>query len=320
MHGNGPSFDPDAGRRSALARCLGHFAPTRWSIAARTAEAQASAVFRCERLTLRSTDGSTARAYLTGPSSPWLNLPAMIYCHAHGNRHAIGASELVGGRPALIDPPYAVALAEAGFVALCLDLPCFGERASESESAAAKRHLWRGTTLFGQMLSELAGLVDVLGEIGGVDTDRIGAMGISMGATLSFWLAALDTRIAAVAQLCCFADLATLVNDGAHDLHGIYMTVPGLLGTFSTGEIAGMAAPRPQLVCIGTDDPLTPPGAVARAAADAQAAYGARGAGAAFELIAQDGVGHKETTAIRSAVLRFLVAALGGQLSGPKEG
>ena len=65
-----------------------------------------------------------------------------------------------------------------------------------------------------------------------------------MGATLAFWLAALDPRMKAVAHLCCFADLETLVASGAHDLHGLYMTVPGLLAVARTGEIAGLIAPR----------------------------------------------------------------------------
>jgi dipeptidyl aminopeptidase/acylaminoacyl peptidase len=40
----------------------------------------------------------------------------------------------------------------------------------------------------------------------GVDAGRIGAMGLSMGATHAYWLAALDDRVAAVAHLCAFAE------------------------------------------------------------------------------------------------------------------
>lgn len=92
--------------------------------------------------------------------------------------------------------------------------------------------------------------------------------GISMGATLAYFLAAIDQRVSAVAHLCCYADLATLVEIGAHDLHGHYLTVPGLLAETSSGAIAGLVAPRPQLICVGSGDPLTPPLAVARAYAD----------------------------------------------------
>ncbi len=40
-----------------------------------------------------------------------------------------------------------------------------------------------------------------------------------------------------------------------HDLHGIYLTIPGLLEVAGNGEIAGLIAPRPQLICIGDRDP-----------------------------------------------------------------
>jgi hypothetical protein len=57
----------------------------------------------------------------------------------------------------------------------------------------------------------------------------------------------------------CYADFAMLVETGVHDLHGHYLTIPGLLMETSTGEIAGLIVPRPHLICAGLDDPLTPP-------------------------------------------------------------
>ncbi len=127
-----------------------------------------------------------------------------------------------------------------------------------------------------------------------------------MGATLAFWLAALDPRIKAVAHLCCFADLQHLVETGAHDLHGIYLTVPGLVGRVRTGEIAGLVAPRPQLIAVGLLDPLTPPAAVEQGLADARHAYAAAARPAALETHVSPTTGHTETPAMRSAVLNFL--------------
>lgn len=298
-------------RRRQLRWLLGGMQPVAWLIESRRPHAaDLGPAIRCERLTLHSADGVLARAFLTGPATAWSQVPAVIYCHAHGNRYQIGASELIEGRPALADPPYARALADAGIVAICLDLPCFGERAAEAESAAAKRHLWHGATLFGQMLAELLGLLAVLRQIGGIDMNRVGAMGISMGATLAFWLGALEPRLKAVAHLCCFADLATLVREGSHDLHGIYMTVPGLLNHVRTGEIAGMVAPRPQLVCIGEDDPLTPPTAVDLAVSDARRAYQEFNAAEAFHIIRENGTGHRETALMRQEAISFLKASL----------
>ena len=100
---------------------------------------------------------------------------------------------LIDGRPAWLDPP-GLALARRGFVALSIDMPTFGSRSGVTESAAAKAALWHGRTLFGQMLGEQAAALTWLAARPDVDQARIGMVGISMGATLAYFLAALDPR------------------------------------------------------------------------------------------------------------------------------
>jgi hypothetical protein len=122
-------------------------------------------------------------------------------------------------------------LAKAGFVVLCLDMPGHGARQAEgSESALAKAALWRGETLMGRMLGDL--------RRGWTRWRRIRA---SMRADRSD--GPVDGRdpclLAGRARrpgrggghLCAFADMAPLIASGGHDLHGIYMSVPGLLRT-----------------------------------------------------------------------------------------
>ncbi|MGL4812791.1 MAG: alpha/beta hydrolase family protein [Beijerinckiaceae bacterium] len=290
--------------RAALAALLGGFAPTSFRIAERHACPVDLPGVAADEIILRH-GNEKVRALLTRPAGAVQGCPAILYIHAHGNTYAIGADELITGRPALLAPPYAQALADNGFAALCIDLPCFGVRCEPQESVLAKQHLWNGTTLFGAMLNDLAGALTILHGLPEVDAARTGVMGLSMGATLSFWLAALDERIAATAHLCCFADLATLVRSDAHDLHGIYMMVPGLTQKISTGMIAGLSAPRPQLACMGAADPLTPPDALARGIADLRAAYEWAGASDTLEILVDPGTGHKETPRMRAAVLAF---------------
>lgn len=300
MH-NDPSV---TSRRLGLGRLLGGFAPRPFSILRRVSITSGSAECRVEELSLLEESGEPVRAVLTGPAGSWRNQPAVLYCHAHGNRYGIGARELIDGRPSLQPEPYGPALARRGVVALSIDMPCFGLRATQEESALAKRCLWEGRTLFGQMLEELAGGFALLREMEGVDPARIAVFGLSMGATQAFWLGALEPRIARVAHACCCADLATLVSRGAHDLHGAYMTVPGLLPFIRTGEIAGLAAPRPHLAMMGALDPLTPPEALAIALDDLRHAY--RKAPEALRILVESEAGHQETPAMRAATLAFL--------------
>ncbi|HEY4199155.1 MAG TPA: dienelactone hydrolase family protein [Devosiaceae bacterium] len=275
----------------------------------RTSDVDVHGNYRVERLSFESDRGDAVRGFLTRPAEILHPRPAILYAHAHGARYDIGASELLKGRPALLNPLGPV-LAEAGYVSLCIDMPTFGDRANISESAASKAAIWYGKSLFGQMLEEQAAALTYLASRSDVDARHIGAFGISMGSLLSFWLAAVDTRIAAVAHLCCYADFATMIETGAHDGHGVYLLVPGLLSHTSPGRIAGLVAPRPQLICVGTDDALTPPLAVDRAWAETLPAYMEAGAPDAVTLTRENDIGHEETPAMREAMLRFFATHL----------
>ncbi len=103
-----------------------------------------------------------------------------------------------------------------------------------------------------------------------------------------------------------------LIELGAHDQHGHYLTIPGLLTQNSIGAIAGAIAPRPQRGA----DALTPPAAVAKAFAETSAAYARAGAAGALELFVEPCVRHRETPAMRQKVLRFFAE----QLQAPKVG
>lgn len=262
-----------------------------------------------ETLTFRAADGEAIEASYLRPPDGAGAAPAALYLHAHGNRYAVGRAELSDGRPSLRGP-YLHEFRRLGVAALCLDAPCFGARATPGEQARAKAEMWRGRTLFGQMLAEFSGAVGFLAAEPTIDPNRIAAVGFSMGATHAFWLAALDRRIAAAAALCAFADMERLVDDGGHDAHGVYMTVPGLLPRWRTGDVAALAAPRPLFVAIGSDDPLTPPAAFAAGRRDLEAGYAAAGAADALTFHIAGRSGHLETPAMRAACLSFLSDAL----------
>ena len=258
-----------------------------------------------EALTFAAADGERIPAVFCRPPPGAPPAPAVIYAHAHGRRYEMGCDELMRGRPALRSP-YGPALRRTGIAALSLDMLCFGGRRSPGEEARAKAALWRGETLFGQMIAELSGAAGFLTRCPAIDPERIGVIGFSMGGTHAFWLAALDARIRCAASLCAFADIAALIDGGAHDLHGSYMTVPGLLPSWSTGRVAAQAAPRPLFLGVGLEDPLTPKDPFETALRDVQSGYAAAGALDALSVHIERKGGHQETPEMRAAALAFL--------------
>jgi len=252
-------------------------------------------------LSFTTAAGAPVRGILCRPDAP-SPLPVVLNLHAHGNRYEIGANELTDGRAAL-QAPLGPVLMAMGIASVCLDMPCFGARSGAGESAAAKAALWEGRSLAGQMIGESVSALDWIAAQDWVDPSRIGVFGMSMGATLGYWLAAVDGRVRALVQVCCLADFRGLIAAGGHDLHGIYLTVPGLLRVAGNGEIAGLVAPRAQLICIGDLDPLTPEAAVEVALRAVRAGY-ARGGRLVVHREALSG--HVETAAMRAAALAFL--------------
>lgn len=289
--------------RARIGRLLG----PDWSGARLTLAAEEPREGGLRRLTFRSHEGEAVPAlYLPSRTGA-----AVVYCHAHGARYDIGMAELTDGRPAL-QGPWMPEFAARGWGVLCLEMPTFGARAEPQEGPLAKARLWHGRTLFGQMLGEQRAGLDWLLAQPGVDPGRVAVMGISMGGTLAWWLAAMDPRLSAGVSMCCFADLARLIETGAHDGHGTYMTVPGLLAETSTGRLSGLAAPMPLLHCVGLSDWSTPEDAYRIARAELQAAYAAAGAAEAVAFHEAAAPGHEETPEMREAALRFLARHIGG--------
>ena len=299
--------------RARFSELLGFGAP---SVSLLSSTVEHADDYAIEYLQLRIGE-ETVRGILTRPLELDAPAPAILYGHSHGGGYSVGARELLDGREYLVDPLGPV-FARSGYVTLCIDMPVFGDRATVSESFAAKALLWQGKSLFGQMLSDHAAALTYLVGRDDVDSKRVGAFGLSMGCVLSYWLAALDERITAVAHLCCFADFRTMIELGAHDGHGIYLTVPGLLREADSGVIAGLIAPRAQLICVGEADHLSPQLAVQRAWDELVPAYA--GAPELLKLVSEPGVGHWETPLMRAAVLEFFATHFAGgtQPAAPK--
>ncbi|MCE1196794.1 dienelactone hydrolase family protein, partial [bacterium] len=261
--------------------------------------------FTLETLLLDLNGQEPVPAYFLSPKGGTEKGPAILYCHSHGGNYRRGKDEVLYGAEYLQAEPYGKALAAAGFSVLCCDAWCFGDRRAKTESETYKRLLWRGEVLWGKMVWDALRAVDYLASRPEVNPARIGALGMSMGGTLSWWTAALDPRIAACVDLCAMTDYHTLDRLGSHDRHGVYYYVPGLLKEFSTADIVSLIAPRWHLSLNGSADALTPKEGFAEIEPKVGAAYEAAGFPERWLLRAAPGA-HFETAAMRAQALAFL--------------
>lgn len=244
-------------------------------------------------------------AYFVYPKNGTGPFPAILYNHAHGNNYQLGKDELLDGRKALQKPAYAEELTRHGYAVLCIDTWAFGERRGRTEPEIFKQMLWQGQVMWGMMVYDSLRAVDYLVSRPDVDASRLGTLGISMGSTMAWWLAALDTRVKVCVDICCLTDFQALIETRGLDGHGVYYYVPGLLKHFTAAQINALIAPRPHLSLAGNFDPLTPPAGLSRIDAELKQVYGAENAPAAWQLSRYD-VGHFETAAMRVEVLSFL--------------
>lgn len=244
-------------------------------------------------------------AYVARPATLRGRVPAILFNHSHGGGYDIGKRELVEGRSYLQPEPYAKTLTDLGYVVLAIDHWVFGARSHTSEADMFKAMLWQGQVLWGMMVYDSLRALDVLAARDDVDPARIGTLGMSMGSTMAWYLAALDPRIKVCVDICCLTDFQALIDAGGLGGHGIYYYVPGLLKHFTTAEINALIVPRPHLGLAGNLDPLTPAAGLDRIDAALRDVYAAAGAPDAWRMSRYD-VQHVETPGMRAEVLAWL--------------
>jgi acetyl esterase/lipase len=297
--------DLHAVRRQQLYELLGPLPPRDRPIDGEVIRTSVQGGYQLDHLLLDLNEDEPVPAYFVKPVDAQGKLPTVLYCHAHGGDYVLGKDELIRGRSALVDPPYAQALTVAGYAVLCIDFPIFGERRGLSESEAFKLELWRGRVLWGMMVYDHLKAIDYLCGRPDVDANRLAAIGISMGSTMSIWLGALDPRLKVIVDLCCLTDFDALIETRQLDGHGLYYYVPGLLQHFSMGDINALISPRPHLSVAGNHDLLTPPAGLQRIDDHLRQVYADAGAAAAWRL-QRNNTGHFESEHVRADVLAFL--------------
>ncbi len=263
--------------------------------------------FTLERLVLDLNGVEPVPALLLIPDQRQQPAPGLLFIHWHGGMYDMGKEQLLRGDD--VQPPYAPVCAEKGLVTLAIDSWCFGERKHRAnghtgEEDAFKLMLWKGQVLFGMMMFDEVRALDYLASRPEVDPKRLGATGMSMGATKAWWLAALERRVRLCVDLCCLTDFGELIRTGNLQGHGIYYYVPSLLKHFETSTINELNVPRARLSLNGRKDDLTPPAGVERVRDHLLPLYEKHGKMEDCRIELFD-CGHEETPEMRRLVLEW---------------
>lgn len=161
-------------------------------------------------------------------------------------------------------------MARRGYTVLCPDQLCFEERRPPEwrrrdgldpddfwwERFEFGRFVLHGSTLQAKYLADLYRAFDVLAATDGVDPQRIGVMGHSLGGQETLWYTWFDRRVAAGFSSCGFA-LAQAIIDH-HIIHNYAFYVPGFLKLGDTHMLVAAIAPRPFFFSAGEDDEIFP--------------------------------------------------------------
>lgn len=286
--------------RAELWRLLGDLPPRPTRPAVQTLSRETHDGYLLERFQFDNGAGATVPGVLLLPTGASGKVPGILYCHWHGGEYDKGKVELFERAHTPEEP--GPALARRGYAVLAIDAYCFGERhgrgpgsderGSAGELTASKYNLWLGRTLWGMILRDDLMALDYLAARPEVDASRLGVTGISMGATRTWWLMALDERLKAGAAVACLTRYQNLIAHQGLKYHGIYYYVPGMLRHFDTEAVIALIAPRALLCQNGDRDEGSPVDGIREIEARARPAWELSGTGANFRNLIYPGVGH----------------------------
>lgn len=243
-------------------------------------------------------------AYFVYPSGH-SSFPVFLYHHSHGGEFHIGKEEMFCGASYLQAPNFAKTLTSLGCGVLAIDAWGFGERRGLPESILYKKFLVQGKTLWGMRVYDSIAALNYVSTRPEVQQEKIGVIGMSMGAMQSWWVAALDSRVSCCIDLCGQVDLETLLGLNDLDAHGFYYYVPQLLKYFSTAEIQSWMLPIWRFSGNGRYDHLTPLQGIEKLSSQLTPLYQQQETEARWQEFLSS-AGHQETEAMRIAWIQFV--------------
>ena len=295
----------DLGERKKLYQLLGDLPDRDRPVLSQLISREEREKYILEKLILDLNGVEPVPAYFITPRNVEDKAPVILYNHSHGGNYHIGKDELLQGASYQYRKPYAEELTGQGYAVLCIDEWGFGERRGRTEGEIFKEMLWKGQVMWGMMVYDSIKAVDYLQTRDDVGRERIGTLGMSMGSTKAWWLAALDDRVRVCVDICCMTDFQSLIDARGLDGHGIFYYVPNLLKHFTTARINALICPRLHLSLNGIYDRLTPAKGLDIIDEELKKVYREAGAEERFRLQKYP-VAHLETAQMRAEAIKFL--------------
>jgi dienelactone hydrolase len=252
-----------AGLRERLLECLGGPWPEPCDLRSKTRETIRKEGYRIESVTYDAEPNDAVPAYLLIPdgidaSHP---APAVAVWHQHNGQWQLGKVEPAG----LAGMPMhhtGVALAKEGYVVLCPDALCFGERqhatlkGGDYERFEFLRYVVAGKCMAWKNILDMRRAVDFLCSRPEVRHDRIGCYGHSMGSTFTWLVGPWEPRLKCLVANCCLPTYKAIHR--THILHCFPNFIPGFFQYGDTPDIAALIAPRALHLNLGETDVGSP--------------------------------------------------------------
>jgi dienelactone hydrolase len=287
-----------AATREALGTAVGFLDSPRVEAEPERVELVDKGDYTREKVVIRTAPHTSMPVYLLRPANVEPPYPVVVAFHGHG----YGVKDIVGlwedgserDTPDGYHRDFGIALCRQGFAVAAPEISCFGERRTDfgyldsdlgspvpttcENTAALATHL--GGSVAGLRARDGLRLVDYLETLDDLDTDRMGAMGISGGGMHTLFSTCLDTRFRAAVISGYFSTF----RDSILAMHHCPCNFVHGLGSFGEmADLAGLIAPRPLFVEAGDHDPIFPLDAVRRGLEGARRVYHVFGAEAKVE-------------------------------------
>jgi len=189
--------------KSTLVRDIGPVDPPLLDISVELLNSQNKDGYEEKKIRYDVAPGESVCAYLLAPEKRKGPCPGIVVFHQTTER---GKEEAVGhaGRASLHFGPE---LARRGYIVLAPDSICAGERITSS-GAFDTRDFYKKyptSSALGKMIRDGRRAIEILQSLPGVDPNRIGTIGHSLGAEEALFTAAFDERVQAAVAGCGYA-------------------------------------------------------------------------------------------------------------------